>query len=339
MPGRAYLFETQRRIGLLALVSALLLAGCHQEKCDRDASVPLPAGAGADAGVAIKIEDPRLDNAHRLTGKVYAGGQPRDAAAFQALKELGIKTILSVDGATPDVAGAHRVGLTYVHLPFGYDGIPQERAEAVAKAIDDLPGPIYIHCHHGMHRGAAAAAVGCIIAGKLTNQQALAAMKVFGTGENYLGLWAAARNARPVDPEALKKLNIVYQEVAPIPPLADAMVQIDNLSDNLKSCQAVGWTTPKTHPDLDPAHEALKLRETMFEVMRTDDFAKRPDDFKAWMKNGEKLAGELEDRLRARAKDQASTDSKASDAIDGALLQIQNNCNACHTVYRNVPQK
>ena len=316
-----------RRCMLLALCAAVLLAGCRSHDCADDAA---DAGPQPDV-IAVKIDDPRLDNVHRLTPKVYAGAQPRDGAAFQALKELGIQTILSVDGATPDVDGAHRVGLTYVHLPFGYDGIPQDRAQAVAKAIEELPGPIYIHCHHGMHRGAAAAAVGCIIAGKLSNAQALAAMKIFGTGENYLGLWAAARDARPADPAALKQLAIVYQEVAPIPPLADAMVQMDNLSDNLKACQAAHWTTPAQHPDLDPAHEALKLREMMFEIMRTDAFARRPDDFKAWMKNGQKLAGELEDKLRQPSKDLT--------AIDGALLQLQNNCNACHKIYRNVPQR
>jgi cytochrome c556 len=74
----------------------------------------------------------------------------------------------------------------------------------------------------------------------------------------------------------------------------------------------------------------LKLREAAFEIQRTDDSKKRPGDFKAWMKKSEKLAAELEDTLRG---------SKQADELDALLLNIQNNCTACHKIYRNVPQK
>src|SRR6185369_1160846 len=54
-----------------------------------------------------------LDNAHRLTDRVLSGAQPEGEAAFRELADLGVKTVISVDGARPDVASAHKFGLRY----------------------------------------------------------------------------------------------------------------------------------------------------------------------------------------------------------------------------------
>ncbi|MEZ6081685.1 MAG: hypothetical protein R3C56_40245 [Pirellulaceae bacterium] len=58
---------------------------------------------------------------------------PEGAAAFNELVQLGVKTIITVDGAQPDVATAKQFGLRYVHLPHGYDGIPENRVAELAK--------------------------------------------------------------------------------------------------------------------------------------------------------------------------------------------------------------
>ncbi len=39
---------------------------------------------------------------------------------------------------------------------------PYKGGRKTAKAVRDLPGKIYIHCHHGKHRSAAAAATACV---------------------------------------------------------------------------------------------------------------------------------------------------------------------------------
>ncbi|MGE0610114.1 MAG: hypothetical protein AB7O62_23685, partial [Pirellulales bacterium] len=68
-----------------------------------------------------------LPNAIRLHPKVVSGGQPEGEAAFAELRDLGIKTVISVDGARPAVPLAKKYGLRYVHLPHGYDGVPEQR--------------------------------------------------------------------------------------------------------------------------------------------------------------------------------------------------------------------
>jgi protein tyrosine phosphatase (PTP) superfamily phosphohydrolase (DUF442 family) len=106
-----------------------------------------------------RLDLPGVENAYRLSPRLYSGGEPRGEQAFAALKSLGIKTAISVDGATPDAETARRYGIRYVHLPVGYDGISREQAVRIIKAARTLPGPVFVHCHHGKHRGPAAVAV------------------------------------------------------------------------------------------------------------------------------------------------------------------------------------
>lgn len=296
----------------------------------------LTATSLAWAGEAVAVTDPRLENVHRITANVLAGAEPHGEAAFAALKELGVKTIITVDGAKPDVEMAKKYGLRYVHLPIGYDGVPLARGQEIGKALQELDGPFYIHCHHGMHRGPAAAVVGCVVSGLISNDDAVADLKLFGTGENYLGLWEAARNAKPASAEQLKALQVEYREISPIPPLADAMVSADQAMDQIGDCKKADWKTPKEHPDLDPAHEALKLHEIMYETTRTEEYKQRPADFRDFMEKCIEDSKRLETLLR-KAK-AAPADVPAAD-LDGAFSNLDKDCKSCHKIYRNVKKK
>ncbi len=152
------------------------------------ASCPIAAAAnGSEPSAATELPRPQavtdlaLPNAFRLCPEVYSGGQPEGDAGFARLAALGVKTVISVDGARPDIATAARHGLRYVHLPHGYDGIPSDRGVQLAKALRELPGPVYIHCHHGKHRSPAAAAVACVGVGFIDNKTANAFLKQAGT--------------------------------------------------------------------------------------------------------------------------------------------------------------
>jgi hypothetical protein len=236
-----------------------------------------------------------------------------------------VRTVISVDGAKPDVEAARKHGLRYVHLPIGYDGVPEEKTLALAKALRELPGPHYIHCHHGKHRGPTAAAVACVAAGKLDTEGALRVLATMGTGERYRGLWAAAREAKRLDTSAV---SLEFREIAPVPPLMEAMVALDQAFENLGTAKKAGWTTPKDHPDVDPPHEALRAREIVTEILRTVDPKARPADYQAWMKACLDAAAELETALRAKSKE-----------VDVLYAKLRKTCSDCHTPYRNTPKK
>src|SRR6188508_1838179 len=79
-------------------------------------AAPQPPVAGTSGGVEPAFQPlptHDLENAYRLTDKVLAGAQPEGDKSFAALRDMGVKTIISVDGAKPDVETAHKYGLRY----------------------------------------------------------------------------------------------------------------------------------------------------------------------------------------------------------------------------------
>jgi protein tyrosine phosphatase (PTP) superfamily phosphohydrolase (DUF442 family) len=270
-----------------------------------------------------------LPNAWRITDKVMSGGLPEDDAAFHELAELGVKTVISVDGMKPDAETARKHGLRYVHLPHGYDGVPEERAQELAKAVRDLPGPIYIHCHHGKHRSPSAAAVACVGAGLLDRSLAETVLRSAGTSENYQGLYASARAAEQFDAALLDALQTDFPEASAVPPLAEAMVALEHTHDHLKLIAAADWKSPPDHPDLEPAHEALLLREHFAELLRMDEVTQQPEAFRQSLRESETAAQALENALRASPV--------SAEAAQSSLDRVGQRCAACHQEYRDQP--
>ena len=281
-----------------------------------------------------RIDDPRLTNAFKLHERVISGGQPDGESAFAALREMGVKTIISVDGAKPDVDLAGKYGLRYVHLPHGYDGVPDDRAMELAKAVRDLPGPIFIHCHHGHHRSPAAASVACVGAGLIEPDQALAVLVTAGTSENYRGLYQSAQDARRFEDAKLDKLQPEFPAVAKVPPIADAMVEMEHTLDHLKLLASGGWKPIKAQPDLEPAHEALLLREHYTELARTHEIQSRPEDFRRLLADGEAAALKLESLLRDSS---LPRQQKRLHEINQVFTAVSHSCTVCHQKYRDVP--
>lgn len=272
-----------------------------------------------------------LPNAVQVTPKVISGGQPDGDPGFAELERLGVKTVINVDGMKPDVAGAKQHGLRYVHLPHGYDGISVARVQALAKAVRDLPGPIYVHCHHGKHRSPAAATAACVTAGLLDPKLARSILEVAGTGRNYAGLFRVAQEARPLSDSELDAVEAEFPEVAELPPMAEAMVEIEHSFDRLKQVAGADWKTPANHPDLDPAHEALILREHFTELLRAESKRPHSGTFQELLRESELRSKELEMTLRAKRSSQSLSAAKS------ALGAIDVACAACHEVHRDAP--
>jgi len=295
----------------------------------------LPGQERPDAWQPEKLAAPSLPNAYRLHPRVISGGQPEGEPAFANLKNLGVQTVISVDGAKPDVELAKKYGLRYVHLPHGYDGVPEERIKELAKAVRDLPGPIYIHCHHGHHRSPAAATVACVAAGLLAPEHALSVLITAGTSENYRGLYQSARSARPLDFKLLDELRVEFPETVKVPPIADAMVQIEHAHDHLKLLAANRWRPLEKQPDLDPAHEALMLKEHYHELARTEDAQKQPAAFRRMLAESEETAEALETLLLDWRT--AGRVQPVPAKVESIFTTATQHCTACHQKFRDVP--
>src|SRR5512134_2416916 len=93
-----------------------------------------PLHVPAANAVATSVPSVHLHNLFRATTNVFSGSSPEGDAAFRELIRLGVKTVISVDGAQPDVEAARKHGLRYIHLPIGYDGVPTNRIAELVKA-------------------------------------------------------------------------------------------------------------------------------------------------------------------------------------------------------------
>lgn len=280
-----------------------------------------------------RVNAKHLDNLVQVHPLVLSGASPAGEAAFAELKEIGIKTIVSVDGAKPNLVLAKKQGLRYVHLPHGYDSIPSNRAVEIAKAVRDLEGPIYLHCHHGKHRSPAAASVACIATGLISKADAMSVLKIAGTSPNYQGLYQSVAGATRVDDSDLDKLKVNFQESVEVPPLAKAMVTIEQTHDHLKAIAAAGWQTPKDHPDLSPTHEALLLHEHFTELLRTEEVLRKPEVFHQLLKDSEHAAGILENALHAWQL--TNKEAKPLTIFKNSLNRISANCVQCHQTFRD----
>jgi hypothetical protein len=262
-----------------------------------------------------------------LSQRIYSGSAPENEAAFDALKANGIKTIISVDGAKPDIESARRHGLRYVHLPFGYDGVPTNRALALVKAVGVLPGPFYVHCHHGLHRGPAAAAVICMGTEGWTPREAEAWLRLAGTSTNYAGLYHSVRQFVPPSLWVLEEFHCSFPERASVSALAEMMVEIDGRLDQIKASRSASYKRLESDPDLDPAHEALLLQELFYELGRSPIAEEKSGEFRVKLGDAEQASHAFYLGLSARPIDLKS--------VNTGFLRVTEACAGCHQACRN----
>ncbi len=284
------------------------------------------------------LDLPGLHNIVAFHADVWSGSVPEGDAGFDTLKSLGVRTILSVDGALPDLERARARSMRYVHLPIGYDGFDDARKVELARAVRDLPRPIYIHCHHGKHRSAGASAAIAVSLGWLTPAQAAARMKVSGTAAGYTGLWQCTAKAAPLTAAVIDAARADFPERTVPSSLVAAMVEIDEVHDRLKLAQKSGWRAPPDHPDLAPLADAGRLAD-LYRLL--DDDASLQD-----------YAGSEQSRIRARIRLEAHVAQRLeqsllrltgaerirendSDQASALLDLLKSGCLSCHRAHRD----
>jgi len=323
--------RTQRAARLACIAALACAPGCASPS----QSPPPPPSLQQGPEAAKPAEYPGLHNvvaygpAAGAGNMLLSGSAPESDEAFAALEKLGIKTIISVDGAVPEVELAKAHGIRYVHLPIGYDGFDDARKAELVRAARDLPKPIYIHCHHGKHRSAGAAATIAISLGWLTNAEAEARMKVSGTSAGYKGLWACAENASAMPAGAIDAARADFPQISPPASMVKAMVAIDKSLEQLRIVEKNAWAVPADHTDLVPVAEAGKIAD-LLRILDKDahiekvDEAKRAD-FRALLARGSAAATSLEDAL---SRHDAA-------AIAPAMKALEASCKSCHLRYRD----
>ena len=207
-----------------------------------------------------------------------------------------------------------------MHIPFGYDGISSEAAASLSRVMEEQ-GPIYFHCHHGQHRGPAAAAIACVASGEADGKTALAILRQAGTSEKYKGLWRGVAQFRIPPPDTAPTRLTDGVTVAA---MTSAMAQIGRAFDNLKACERSGWTSPKDHPDVAPGREARVLREGFERAVKTPTL-NNDQRLKSWM---------IQAADNSRALERTLNGGKPSDATP-IFNTLKQSCTQCHEKHRD----
>jgi protein tyrosine phosphatase (PTP) superfamily phosphohydrolase (DUF442 family) len=272
-----------------------------------------------------------IENAFRLSPRLISGGQPGGAESFQALRMLGVKIIISVDGSEPEVAAAKRLGIKYIHIPIGYDGIPRERAIQIANAVKQSEGPIFLHCHHGKHRGPAAAAVCLRALDGWSRDQAVSWLKQAGTSADYPGLFAAVERFDAPSEREWAAAGVDFPEKVPAPPLVARMVTLDAQWDRVKAlAPAQTGVDPRKRDDL--AAETRQILETLRELGRTSAIEEKDPDFANQLREAETAAG----TLATAARDLAQTENAITQKrVQSAMMSFTKTCTRCHAKHRD----
>lgn len=327
-----------------AAISATPIASAEGMDDDAEAQrAPEPSAMPATSD-ARPVDFPGIHNLVAFHEGFVSGSAPEGDVGLDSLAKLGFKTVISVDGAIPDIEGARTRGLRYVHLPIGYDGFDDARKAELVRAVRDLPKPLYIHCHHGKHRSAGAAGTVAVSLGWMKNNDAAARMKVSGTAASYKGLWSCTAKAAPMLATVLDAARADFPEVTKPDSMVAAMVAIDEAFDRIKLVEKNGWNIPATHPDLAPAADAgkmadlLRLLESDAHRAKLDEEARR--DFDVLLKDGASHASLLEEALLqlkvgATATRESGLSAEEQTRLRNSLAAVGANCKACHAKYRD----
>ena len=299
-----------------------ILAWCVLAWCRVQCAEP----TGPESG-PVAVPTRQAHAVFRVTPRLFSGAQPEGDAAFAELATLGIRTVVSVDGTQPDVAAARRHGLRYVHLPIGYDGISIERGSQLVKAISEMPAPLFVHCHHGQHRGPAAVAVMAVAHEGWSTDTALAWLGRAGTSTNYAGLYRAVREFRCPDAATIAQIGKL-PETTPASPLVEAMLDLDARWGRIQSWRRRSWEPGSGPSDPRLEHEALLFWEALKELGRqkvtlsdSGDYQRRHADLEAKAKDFHGEASKSGARSKGRLEDLAQG--------------ISRSCTACHRRHRD----
>ena len=247
----------------------------------------------------------------RLTPDLMVGPRPSPEQIAE-LSALGIQKVISVDALPPE-SSLWGKSIRVRHLPLGYRDLPQTLQLRLARELATDPVKTYVHCHHGKHRGPAAA----LAALRTLDQfdQAEAMVWLDRCGVEYQGLRDAVQNAKP---ESIEKIQAAtpLEKVAATRSLSRLMAEIDQVWDHLKKVPS---------PEDPVARTQKEDASQLVDLFRLSSESAGPVDpaYPRQMREAIDLATELETQLQL--------------GQDAAQIRaaLRASCRACHKAFRD----
>lgn len=123
----------------------------------------LSAAAFAKGEPGAAFPNVHIKNFGQMDERFYRGAQPKSLEDIQALKELGISTVIDLQSepVRAERGWVESLGMRYVNIPMVERKYPRpEWVAAFMKTVDDpATGKFYVHCAGGRHRTGSMGAV------------------------------------------------------------------------------------------------------------------------------------------------------------------------------------
>jgi len=133
-------------------------AGCHSpHQCPilqglTGGRIPSPLPPAGDTYTVVGYRDGIRFYVVKYNDQFYRGGDLLDRRGAEALKALGIKTIISVSPDDQERALAKEFGFGLVEIPFGWNDMSQDHLDRFLAATRGSPGPFYVHDTFGINQ-------------------------------------------------------------------------------------------------------------------------------------------------------------------------------------------
>lgn len=188
--------RTRRHVIFIPMVTMLLATGCPVSYSDRDID--------PETGIL---------NFYPVSDDLYRGGQPT-AESFARLKDMGIRTVISLRTFNTCAERLEGLGLQYVHISFKANHPEDEDVVRFLKVVSDPDNlPAFVHCKWGTDRCGMMAALYRIVLQCWTKKDALAEMRRLGYQEQT---WPQMRDyIEDLDPIALYRKVKMAEPVVP----------------------------------------------------------------------------------------------------------------------------
>jgi protein tyrosine phosphatase (PTP) superfamily phosphohydrolase (DUF442 family) len=115
-----------------------------------------PLDAAAAGSSAAIVEDVPIKRFMQVAPGLYRGGQP-DEGGFRYLRDLGIRTVVSLRNDTAERKTVEALGMRFVHIPVTFrplgGSMPREAVARFLEVVDEpAHGPVFVHCKRGADR-------------------------------------------------------------------------------------------------------------------------------------------------------------------------------------------
>lgn len=271
-----------------------------------------------------------LDGVQQLVAyheHIISGAKPSTPAGFKSLYELGVRTIICVDGVAPNCDAAAKLEIQTIHIPLKYGKPTPAQILDIVTAVSRKykQHTVFIHCHKGKHRSAIAASIACIALGECNVETAKARMLVSQTSPAYTELWKAVEQQKVIPLELLSQNKSVFPSVVSADDIVDQMIDLENALDVFELIQVNHWRTNDSGITFAGAEVAGMMADTFRTMQTNPETEQYAPLFQEQVLAAINHASSLEEAILQSAKPMK---------LDKLLSAVEQSCITCHEAFR-----